>query len=167
MRFRSNRMNPIQSVKHINQFSVTTVGIGALGQKQLALSVVAPDANAVSEVPEGAKISNVYVELWITSDDASQGSLAVNLEKTSTQMTAMTYAQSIALWTYANKKNIFYTTQGLVPPNVQSGIPFLRGWFKIPAGKQRFGLGDKLVLNISGITNGVNYCGLVIYKHYQ
>ncbi len=161
-----NSLNPIQSVKHQNQYTVSTVAIGTLTQKQLALSVVAPDANASSEVPEGAKISQVYIELWITSDDATQSSVVATLEKTSTQMTAMTYANSLGLFTYANKKNIFHTTMGLVPPNTASGIPFMRDWYKIPKGKERFGLGDKLVLNISAISDGLNYCGFVLYKHY-
>lgn len=159
--------NPIQSVKHIINVTPSTVGLATLAQLQLALGTLVGDVDASSEVPVGAKIAAVYLELWVTSDDAAQGSVTVNLEKTSNQMTAMTYANSIALDSYLNKKNVFYVTQGLTPPNVQSGIPFVRQWVKIPKGKQRFGLGDKLALNVSGISNGAVYCGVIIYKYYQ
>lgn len=128
----------------------------------MAFSVAAPSAS--NEVREGCTISAVFVEMWVTSDDSAQGSTVVSLEKRPSLSPQMTYAQSQALNSYSNKRNVFFTSQGLTPPNVQSGIPFIRQWFKIPKGKQRMGLGDLITLNISGITNGANYCGFFTFK---
>lgn len=158
--------NQIHSRKHIIQFTPATVGLGAITVKTLANAKEVRTATD-TDVEVGAKIHSVYLELWLTSDDAAQGAVAVSLEKVQNAASSMTYAQSVALNDYDNKHNVFYVTEGLVPPNVQSGIPFVRGWFKIPAGKQRMALGEYLTLNISGITNGATYCGMVIYKEYN
>ncbi len=124
------------------------------------------DKNTALEVEEGATIKAVYIEAWVTSNGSAQSSAVISLEKQVGGSTPMTYALSVAMTSYANKKNVFYVTEGLTPPNVQNPIPFLRGWFKIPKGKQRFGLGDKLVLNFSGIVGGNTLCGLYIFKEY-
>ncbi len=157
----------IQSRKHIVQESVFTVALGATTTKNVAVAVERTIANTVTEVVEGATIKAIFLEFWITSDDAAQGSCSITLEKRSSGAGAITFAEAQALDSYANKKNILYFTQGLSPPNVQSGIPFVRGWFKIPKGKQRFGLGDILAINFTGITNGANICGMAIYKEYN
>lgn len=79
-------------------------------------------------------------------------------------MPAMTFTNSATLDSYSNKKNVLYTTQGLTPDANGNPIPFVRQWFKIPKGKQRFGLTDSLVLNISANVEDVTHCGLMIYK---
>lgn len=152
----------VNTEKHYVQYTVTSVAAGAKSSQVLVEGVAAP--SATYDVREGAVVTAVYVEIWITLDDAAQGSFNLNLEKGSTQMTQMSYANSIALHSYPNKKNVFFTTQGLVGPNVQVPTPAFRGWIKVPKSKQRFGLGDRFYLNLSGITNGINYCGFVTYK---
>ncbi len=156
---------PINSRKHIGQVSVTTVAAGALSVVTIAN---AKDIRTTTntDVIVGAEIKAVFVEMWVTSDDAAQGSTTVSLEKIVGAGPGMTFANSQNMNDYGNKNNIFYVTQGLTPPNVQSGIPFIRQWFKIPKGKRRMALNDFLVLNISGITNGANFCGFFTYKEY-
>jgi len=153
----------VHTEKHIVQQTVASVATAAIATVNIAFAKKAPTTAAI-DVREGSSISAVFVEMWITSDDAAQGSTVVTLEKRPSLAPSMSYAQSIALDTYPNKNNVFYTTMGLTPPNVQSGIPFIRQWFKIPKGKQRFGQDDILVINISGITNGANYCGFFTFK---
>lgn len=154
----------IQTNKHYRQLTPGTVGLASIVELVIAESVARQDANANNEVSEGAVVKAVFVEMWLTSDDATQGSIVATVEKVPSGATAMTYAQSISMYTYPNKKNVLATHQGLVAPNVQSGIPVFREWIPIPKGKQRMGLGDKIVLNISGISNGANYCGFFTYK---
>lgn len=152
----------VNTEKHILQFTTATVASGAIANLNLAIGTASP--SATSHVREGAVISAVYVEIWVTSDDATQGAGVVSVEKRPANATAMTYAQSVALNSYSNKKNLLFCSEGLTPPNVQSGIPLIRQWIKIPKGKQRFSLNDYLVVNVSGIGNGANYCGMMIYK---
>ncbi len=152
----------INTVKHVTQFSLSNVALGAISPLSI-VDVVAAPSNS-DEVAEGTKIEAVYVEMWLTSGDAAQSSCIMTLEKRPSGLGAMTAGESAALFTYDNKKNILYTLQGLLPSTVQIPLPAIRKWVKIPKGKQRFGLGDKLVLNIHGQSNDVNLCGFAIYK---
>ncbi len=155
----------VHSVKHFHQETLSTVASGAIGVRTLAHAVNVRSATD-TDVAEGAQIKAVFIEMWVTTDDATQGSAVISLEKVQANNTAMAYGESLALHDYDNKRNIFYITQGLVPPNIQSGIPFLRGWFKIPKGKQRFALGDTLYLNITAPSNGLVLCGVILFKEY-
>ncbi len=130
----------------------------------MAVAVNSALANLTNEIREGAKISAIYLEYWISSNDAAQGSALVTLEKIQADAPDMTFANHQALYSYKNKKNILYTFMGLVNPNVGVAMPIVRGWFKIPKSKQRFGLGDQLVVNYSGISSAINVCGFCIFK---
>ncbi len=159
-------MRPIiQSTKHYVQQSRSTISTVSIVNVDISESVVMASNNLVDEVLEGSLIKAVYVEMWLL-DQANDGSFVITLEKVNGGMPAMTFASINALGFYANKKNVFYTTQGLSANNgVGNPIPIIRQWFKIPKGKQRQGLGDKLVLNIAN--NGPNtleFCGFFTYK---
>ncbi len=155
----------IHSQKHYVQqtrsevATVSTVGLDIIRAVQSTV------ANAVDEVVEGAEIRAVFVEMWIL-DTSADGSFVITLEKQQASIGTATFAQMNSLGTYPNKKNILYTTQGLSPNNgVGNPVPIIRQWFKIPKGKQRFGLKDALLLNITN--NGLNdleFCGFFLYK---
>ncbi len=159
--------SPIHSVKHIVNLTPTTAASGTIAIVNFAVAVVSPDANTSIEVVEGSVIKAVYLEFWFTGDDAVQGSMHGYFEKVPSGAPNMTFTQAANMTGYPNKNNVFISAQGLTPPNIQAGIPFFRGWIKIPKGKQRFALGDKLNLNWTGITDGTVCCGLVIYKEYR
>ncbi len=150
--------------KHILQRSLFTIAGGAITNVNIATAVADPAAASVTDVREGSKISAVYVEFWVQTDDAALGASVVTLEKLPSATPAMIAADSAALNSYPNKKNILYTQQGLSPNNVTYPMVVIKGWFKIPKGKQRFGLGDRLFLNILAQANGLNVCGVAVYK---
>jgi len=152
----------INTEKHYVQQSLGTVVAGAITPISIAFAAAAP--TGAEQVREGCKITAVYVEMWLTGDDAVAGTAIVTLEKRSGNMVAMTAAQSAALNSYVNKKNVFHCQMGLLPPNTQYPMASIKGWFKIPKGKQRFGLQDLLVLNIHGQSDGVDFCGFFTYK---
>ncbi len=159
-------MKPIiHSQKHYVQQSRSEVSTVAVTAIDIILAVESTIANAVDEVVEGATIKAVYVEMWLV-DTSNDGSFIISLEKRPNGLGAMDFASSNSLGTYRNKKNVLYVTQGLSPNNgVGNPIPIIRQWFKIPKGKQRFGLSDKLILNITN--NGLNdleFCGFFTYK---
>ncbi len=154
----------INTEKHFNQESLFTVASGAISVRIIADAVSVPDAVADNEIREGSKISAVYVEMWLTSDDTGQGTAILSLEKVPGSSALMAVGQSAALNNYQNKKNIFHTFMGLIGPNTQYPMAVLKGWFKIPKGKQRFGLGDRLVLNVHGQSNGLQGCGFFLFK---
>ncbi len=159
-------MRPIvHSQKHYVQQSRSQVNTVSLSQLDIILSVQSTVANAVDEVSEGANVKAVFVEMWLL-DTANDGSFIVSLEKKPGGNAGQSFSNSNSLGTYENKRNLLYVTQGLTPNNgVGNPVPIIRQWFKIPKGKQRFGLGEKLVLNITN--NGLNdleFCGFFTYK---
>ncbi len=158
----------VQSIKHYFQMSLTTQVGGSISNNILAQGEAVGSVLAIPSVREGALIKAVFVELWIRSTELSPGSVVVTLEKVPGGTTVlMTVAESSALDAYDNKKNIFYTTQGLTNENSADAIPFVRQWFKIPKGKQRFGRKDQLILNIhSQATIDNIFCGVAVYKEY-
>ncbi len=156
---------PINSEKHYVNYNNVAVAASTLAVQQIATVTDNPASASSDDIRQGSVIKAVFIEMWYNSDDTALTSAVVSLEKVQ-RNTNMTYTQSLTPGTYVNKKNILFMSQGNVPPNIQAGLPLLRGWFKIPKGKQRFGLGDELVLNSSGIGNGLNMCGFMTYKEY-
>ncbi len=157
----------IRSNKHFIQFNGATVAAGAVTVNTLADGIDVVAAATAQHVLTGSTIKAVYIELWVTSLTTGFGNAIVTLEKLPTSAVNPVFGNMTALFVYQNKKNIFYTTMGLTSPNTQTPTLLIRGWFKIPKGKQRFGLNDRLVLNVASPINGLNLCGVVIYKSYD
>ncbi len=76
----------------------------------------------------------------------------------------MAAGDAAALNAYDNKKNIIYTQIGLISDNLTYPMNVIKGWFKIPKGKQRMGLNDRWNLNIFAQSNGITGCGMFIFK---
>ncbi len=159
-------MRPVVNTKkHVVQFSLFTVASGAIANLSIIDAVAAPDAAVAAEVREGSKISAVYIEMWIQTDDATLGSSIVICEKVpGAGNTPATAAEIASLNSYDNKKNVFYTQMGLTPNSTQFPMASVKGWFKIPKSKQRFGLEDRFLLDILAQSNGLSACGFAIYK---
>ncbi len=154
---------PIVSRKHYVQVSLATVLSGASLATTLVEGVGTASVSAASEVIEGNVVKAVFVEMWVRAGDTSPGSTLVTLCKCPDGQT-LTFADQIALDSYKNKKNILYHTQGLTNDQDADAIPFVRQWFKIPKGKQRFGLGDRLILGIAAQALDNIVCGFATYK---
>lgn len=167
MRRMSRLRSPINSVKHINQVSLTSVTLGSIGSQTIANAVQGADATNSLQVEVGSTIAAVYIEMWLLGQDQTASSGNVTLEKSVSGTSDMTYTESQSFYTYTNKNNVFYITQGLVGAADTNPTPFLRGWFKISKGKQAMRLGDKLVLNIAAITADVDFCGVMVFKAYR
>lgn len=158
--------NIIQSHKHIRQDTVASVTVGAIANIDVAVATQNPTRSTSTHVDVGSIIKAIFVEYWIQSTDASTSSSIITVEKIVSSSPAMTYANSVALHNYPNKNNVFHTSMGLIADNNANPQPLIRQWIKIPKGKQRMSVGDKLRVNISGISAGVNYCGQCTYKEY-
>ncbi len=161
----------IKSTKHYNQFSPTTIAAGVLATFDISIAVAVPDISTAIEVEEGALVKAIFIEVWLASDDTAQTSFQLMIEKIPTWKDTgdyVTFTIANSLGAYSNKKNVLYVTRGLAPASsFGNPVPVVRGWFKIPKGKQRMGLGDKLVMSISAIANGITWCGFMTYKEYK
>ncbi len=155
----------INTEKHYPQFSLFAIASGAIFTAVLVDARAAPAVATAAQVREGCKVSAVYIEMWVTSDDAAAGTVITTVEKVPGIGSTAGAADMANLNAYDNKKNIMYTQMGLIPPNVGSyPMAIVKGWFKIPKSKQRFGLEDRLVLNILAQSNGISACGFATFK---
>jgi len=159
---------PIVSRKHYVQFTEFTIASGAvLGHTYVAAEPVV-DVNVNFEVIEGSIIKSVFLEYWFRSSVTNGASFVLILEKIGQDLSGPSFSQIANLDAYPNKKNILYTTQGLVSGSGDNPIPLLRGWFKIPKGKQRFGLNDRLRITVGALgANGLTGCAFGTYKSYS
>ncbi len=156
-------MRPVVNTeKHIVQKSLFTISTGALNSSLIVSGVAVPTGS--QQVREGAIVSAVYCEMWVITDDTSSGTVITTIEKIPAGQAQMNTTQSALLNDYPNKKNILYTQMGLISPNNQYPTNVVKGWIKIPKGKQRFGLGDSFRINIHAQSNGISACGFFIYK---
>ncbi len=160
---------PITSRKHIFQISQSTVGQAAVVNTTF-ITAIEGTRSTPNHVSEGAIVKACYVEFWVSQDSASVvGSYTVILYKNPGNNAIASATNLAALHDYDNKKNILFTAQGLLTPNDGGQVPVLRAWYKIPKGKQRFGLGDTMqiaIRNNNATAIDINFCGNVIYKEY-
>ncbi len=156
---------PINTIKHYVHQSTTTIATGA-NLNFIIVDAVAKGAarTLTSHVEEGAVVKAVYIEMWM-SGTADKQAVWV-LTKRPASVASPTVAQMVNLGTYENKKNIFVSGQGLTPSGGNQ-MALFKGWYKVPKGKQRFGLGDILGVTISSVGGDVQVCGLSIYKEYE
>ncbi len=154
---------PIQSQKHYVQMSRSTVATVAVNTEDVIK--VLNFGTAVDEVPEGAIVKAVYVELWVLNS-GNDGSHVLIIGKNEASSFGATFAQMNALGTYDEKKNIFFTHQGLDPNDGTTGPQVVvRQWIPIPKTKQRFGKGDSLTLQLANNSlQDLFYCGFFTYK---
>jgi len=158
----------VHSVKHYVQQSLRTVTASTVESTIVVLAENVSSVNAVNEVTEGNTVKAVYFELWLRTQDTAPGSFVVIVEKIISGGANPSAANMAALGSYANKKNILFTSQALINDQDADAIPVLRQWVKIPKTKQRFGLKDKLVLQVfaQGALD-MTACGFETYKEYS
>ncbi len=159
----------VHSTKHYVQTSVSSITGGLSANVTIVDSVAVGSKNTPSEVEEGSSVKAIYFEHWLKAGEASNlGSFIAIIYKVPGTGAAMSFAQMAALSSSENKKNVFYTTQGLMNNNSGSATNFVRGWIKIPKSKQRMGLGDRVLLSISAAASiDLDHCGFATYKEYS
>ncbi len=169
-RFRRN-LSPIISIKHFIARTALNIASGILVSQNLVNAVAQNAVVNVEDVVEGSLVKAIWIESWYQNTDVTNSTTTfiMTVEKVPSGQLPMTFAQSLALQAYPNKKNILYTTQGIIGARRDGNgqLPIFRQWIKIPKGKQRIGLGDKIVLNHSSLGASAQICGMSIYKEYK
>ncbi len=157
----------IHSRKHYVQNSLATIVGSAKLDLVLAEAIVQGATSGVQTVTEGALVKAVYIEEWLRTGETATGSYIVCLFKNPGGSNVFSTTELAAMGTAENKKNVLFFSQALVNDQDADAIPVMRGWYKIPKSKQRFGLGDRLVLQIfaQGAID-LHICGFATYKEY-
>ncbi len=157
----------VHSTKHYVQQSIGSSVVGTPTDIAVASAVTTANKDQLDEVEEGSSIKAVYFEMWLRSAATAASSFTFIIEKRNANINPASVAELAALGTYDNKKNVFYTSQGLVNDVDSTALSVVRGWVKIPKSKQRMGLGDSINWELSAIGQTINFCGFQIYKEYS
>ncbi len=157
----------VNSEKHFNPQSLTTINENTASSFVIIDTV--SDPTTAAHVRVGASIKAVWLEMWFLGSSAQPVVQISTIEKTSGGQPQPTSAQMSDLHNYPNKKNIFKTSQGLIGEANANPTPVWREWIAIPKGKQRFGLGDRILFTVAArgeANNDVEICGMRIFKEY-
>ncbi len=161
---------PINSIKHYVGQPRAVIGVGASLSLEIADVVNAPVSSTREKITIGSMIKAIHVEMWILGGGATNTSstFVMIVEKIPSGQADPTFADMLNLGGYNNKKNILYTTEGIIGSNVDGTgmIPIIRDWMLIPKGKQRMGQGDRLVLTLATVEQSLVICGIFTYKEY-
>ncbi len=161
---------PINTVKHYVHRSNLAIASGGITAISVVDAVVAPATTNPFDVKEGAVVKAVHLEYWLlpSGDTGETTQFAAVLEKVPANAPSVTAAQTANLGSYLNKKNILWTSQGVLGQGIdgQSSVPVIRNWVLIPKGKQRFGQGDRLMFSVAPIATTLQICGLSTFKEY-
>jgi len=156
----------VNSSKHYVQFSIQTVDLGTVDTLSVAVAQEVGSVSGVDECREGCKIKAVYLELWGRAGSTVGTSGQMIFFKRTSDGTSPSTTDMAALGLWDNKKNIFYTTQGLFNDQDADAIALYKGWIKIPKSKQRMGLNDRLMVSIFAVAVDLQICGFATYKEY-
>ena len=160
---------PLVTLKHYVPRTNTEVASGGLLNFHVVTAVAQTGVVNVQDVVEGSIVKAVYVEMWLQSQAATGANCQFNMliEKTPAGQTDATAANMLNLMGYPNKKNVLYNTQGVIGDLNTTSIPVIRGWFKIPKGKQRMGLGDSIEIGFTATGAAIAVCGFATYKEWK
>ncbi len=161
---------PINTNKHYVHRTNQGVGTGTASIHTIVDAVVAPAVANAFDVRQGAIVKAVHLEYWLWNAGATTVDSQFNfvVMKLPSGLADPTAAQLNNLGSFENKKNIFFSSQGVLGAGVdgQGAVPVIRDWMLIPKGKQRMGLGDKIVVAFTPTGATMQICGLTTYKEY-
>ncbi len=160
---------PIVSIKHYVNTEKTTIASGTRLSIQLVQGVVQTAVANFADVVEGSIVKAVYIELWLKSNATSGNETKFQLvvEKVIGNQEPISFTQMNNLMTYPNKKNVLFVSQGVLGDLTTQSLPIVRSWFKIPKGKQRFGLDDEFFVSVSATNATCDICGVTVFKEYK
>ncbi len=162
-------VSPINTKKHYLPRNSANLANGTSTSDVIVDGVLAPATANLFDVREGSVIKAVWIELWLRGNGATGTTTQFQLvlERVPSGLTSITFTELANQQVYDNKKNILFSSQAILGDLETSPEKILQGWIMIPKGKQRFGLGDRLVLSVGTTGQALQICGMFTYKEYQ
>ncbi len=160
---------PINAIKHYVGQPKASIALGTALTLLEANVVAAPVDTNREKLSEGSVIKAMYHEYWILGSGVSgtTSQFVMTIEKRPSNAPNPAFSDMLNLGGYGNKKNILYTTQGLIGSQSDGpAIPIIRMWTKIPKGKQRMGQEDAMIITFATVDTPINICGFSTYKEY-
>jgi len=158
----------VHSTKHYVQHSINTIAGSAQVNLVIVDAVNVASKTGAGQVEEGSSVKACFIECWLRAGDTVGASYVAALYKLPGTGVAFTTTQMAAMFDAENKKNILWFGMGLVNDQDADATAIMRQWYKIPKSKQRFGLGDRLILSIfaQGAID-MHHCGFETFKEYM
>ncbi len=164
MRHRAPVVYPT-TVKHFVALTNAGQASGAVAVHQVVNALaLGATINTTDDIIEGTLVQAVHVEYWLNNRGTDTTQFTLIVVKIPSNAANPTVTNMLNLQAYLNKKNILYTTQGNIGEKVNQSIPILNQWLLIPKGKQRFGLGDRLITALLPTGQEIDWCGMAIFK---
>ncbi len=163
-------MRPIvNAIKHYVQFENTEIASGTRRNMLIVTAVGQSAVDSPDDVVEGAIIKAVFIEIWVKSKAAAglENKFQLAVTKAPSGVSTISFADMNNMMAFTNKKNVLLFSQGVTGDLTTQSIPIVRQWFKIPKGKQRFGLGDRFEVTVSSTGAVFDSCGFATYKEYK
>ncbi len=160
---------PIVSIKHYVNIEKQTPADGTRLSIQIVQGVAQTAVANNTDVVEGSIIKAVYLELWLKSNGTTgnEAKFQLVIEKVTSNQEPISFVQMNNLMSYPNKKNVLFVSQGVLGDLNTDSIPIVRNWFKVPKGKQRFGLDDEFFASVSATNATFDVCGIAVFKEYK
>lgn len=160
---------PINSTKHFVPRTRFETVAGTVVEHVIVDSVALASVGATTaDVQEGATIKAILVEFWMApASSTTPTQFTFIIYKLPSGVGGPSLTDMLNLMAWDNKKNILFTSQGVLGLDSAGGtIPLHRSWLKIPKGKQRFGLGDRFAWSFVTVDSTAQACSMNIYKEY-
>ncbi len=160
---------PITSVKHIVQHTNTVTATANVASHIVVDTLAIGTARATTaDVWEGCVIKAIYFEEWLNNQAAdNDGQQIFIICKLPNGVAVPTGTNMLNLSAWENKGNILFTSQGNISNTDAPSQNIIRNWVKIPKGKQRMKLGDRIGAFMAPVGESIADCGLAIYKEYS
>jgi len=159
---------PINTVKHYVHRSNALIMTGnVLGHLSVNAITKGAARSTTGDVDEGAVIKAIHLEYWLNGTDNQDTSQFTFIAyKLPAGQISPDSTEMLNLQSWNNKKNILFSSQGVLAKDGAQSIPVIRNWVLIPKGKQRFGLGDRF--EVAALAVGtLQFCGIATYKEYS
>ncbi len=155
----------INSLKHYVPIPLSTATSGARVLTPLAVAIEVPGTDA-QNVRIGAVVKAIYIELWVRAGSTSPGNYIIVFGKGSAGSGGPTFGEMANMHDFNEKSDVLFISQALTNDQDADAIPVMRGWYKIPKGKQRMAIGQQWYVGVSAPAIDVIFCGQVVYKEY-
>ncbi len=169
MVFHRRMQAPINSIKHYVGQPKFDVALGTSTTLEIVDVVAAPVSPDREKVKEGSVIKAIFFEFWMVTNGGvgTSSQFVMTIEKSPSGVIDPAFSDMLNLGGYKNKKNILYSSQGILSSDsVAQAVPLIRDWLKIPKGKQRFGSSDRMLITFASVDSAMSVCGISTYKEY-
>ncbi len=166
MGYRSNRLRPIHSIKHVvDQQSAVTAGTA---ESQTVISAVdAPVLGSTNQVETGCTVNSIYLN--VSAYATSEAALAnVYIIVSKNPGGSIGNIAPNAVGSNDNKRFVIHQEMRMLG-GATTEIPVIifNGVIKIPKGYRRFGINDLLFVRILAPGVNIDYCVQCIYKELR